>query len=141
MQRGAGGFTELSASASQREESFMRMGARISSLVPVILVASSLLLACGCGSARKTKPNGISALLSEGEKWGQRVFLANCQQCHPGGEAGLGPALNNKPLPGFMIRLQVRHGLGAMPSFSSIRIPESDLERLISYMQRLRKGG
>ncbi|WDT80226.1 MAG: cytochrome c [Candidatus Manganitrophus sp.] len=49
---------------------------------------------------------------------GETIFMHACNQCHPKGEAGLGPALNNKPLPAFMIRFQVRHGLGAMPAFS-----------------------
>ena len=38
------------------------------------------------------------------------------------GEAGLGPEINDKPLPGFLIKFQVRHGMGTMPSFKKDRI-------------------
>jgi mono/diheme cytochrome c family protein len=70
---------------------------------------------------------------------GHEVFLAHCNQCHPGGEAGLGPAINNKPLPGFMIKLQVRKGVGAMPGFSSHEIEGGDLDALVAYLEALRE--
>ncbi|MDC4226474.1 MAG: cytochrome c [Candidatus Manganitrophus sp.] len=57
----------------------------------------------------------------------------------PEGEAGLGPALNNKPLPGWMIRFQVRHGLGAMPAFSEKEISDRELDDLvIAYLKAFR---
>lgn len=65
--------------------------------------------------------------------------MRNCDQCHPRGEAGLAPALNNKPLPAFLIKFQVRHGLGAMPSFSKDDISDQDLEDIILYLQALRQ--
>jgi mono/diheme cytochrome c family protein len=67
--------------------------------------------------------------------------MANCHQCHPGGEAGLGPAINDKPLPGFLIRLQVRNGLGAMPAFSAQEISPDDLDDLIAHLKALRQHG
>jgi len=72
---------------------------------------------------------------------GQRVFDANCHQCHPGGDGGLGPALNNKPLPAGLIWYQVRHGLGAMPAFSEARVSDAELDALIAYLERLRQHG
>lgn len=72
---------------------------------------------------------------------GQRVFMENCHQCHPGGEGGLGPAINNKPLPGFMIKLQVRAGVGAMPAFSADAIAPDELDTLIAYLRALRAFG
>jgi mono/diheme cytochrome c family protein len=70
---------------------------------------------------------------------GERVFMAQCQQCHPGGAAGLGPAINNKPLPAFLIRYQVRRGLGAMPEFDEAVISDADLDALVAYLQELRR--
>ena len=70
---------------------------------------------------------------------GERVFMARCHECHPGGAAGLGPALNNKPLPALLIRLQTRHGLGAMPEFDEATISESELDALVAYLQELRR--
>lgn len=112
--------------------------ARIRTLLLGILIGS-LLLTSACGSAR-TPPNGASAPLSEEAKLGKRVFYAHCHQCHPGGGSGVGPSLNNKPLPGFLIRFQVRHGLGAMPSFSNIRITDEQLELLVRYLQEIRRS-
>ncbi len=70
---------------------------------------------------------------------GRKLFMKNCDQCHPRGEAGLAPALNNKPLPAFLMKFQVRHGLGAMPSFSKDDISDQELEHIILYLQALRQ--
>lgn len=69
---------------------------------------------------------------------GQRLFDANCHQCHPGGAGGLGPSLNDKPLPGPLIAFQVRRGLGAMPAFSPERLSDGELDALVLYMEELR---
>lgn len=105
--------------------------------------AAALLTGCvllaGCGSARRGVPlTGEHTPPTEQVALGQRVFDANCNQCHPGGATGLGPALNNKPLPGWAIRLQVRYGLGAMPGFSSREIPDEQLDALVVYLKWLR---
>jgi mono/diheme cytochrome c family protein len=68
---------------------------------------------------------------------GQRVFMQHCNQCHVGGAAGLGPSLNEKPLPGFLVKLQVRSGLGAMPSFSARQISGSQLDDVVRYIKYL----
>ncbi len=70
---------------------------------------------------------------------GEQVFAANCNQCHPGGSGGLGLSLNDKPLPGWIIKYQVRNGLGAMPAFSATRLDEHELDALVTYLVRLRK--
>jgi len=62
--------------------------------------------------------------------------------CHPGGEGGLGPSLNDKPLPAFAKKLQVRTGLvgfNIMPAFNKHQIPSEDLDDLMRYMKALRK--
>lgn len=68
---------------------------------------------------------------------GRAVFMAKCDKCHPGGGAGLGPALNNKPLPAFLIRFQARHGLGAMPAFAEDELPQADLKEVADYLKSL----
>lgn len=70
---------------------------------------------------------------------GQTLFMEKCDKCHPGGDAGLGPALNNKPLPGFLIRFQARHGLGAMPGFAEDELPQADLQDVAAYLKALRR--
>jgi mono/diheme cytochrome c family protein len=97
------------------------------------------LLMQACGPARRGEPHTAPlAIDSPSLAAGQKVFMRHCHPCHPGGEAGLGPALNDKPLPGFLIRLQVRRGLGAMPSFSEEKISGQELDYLVEYMQALR---
>ena len=72
-------------------------------------------------------------------KRGEIVFMQHCHMCHPNGEGGLGPALNNKPLPGFLIKTQVRAGLGVMPAFHSQELPPDQLDDLVQYLIALRK--
>jgi mono/diheme cytochrome c family protein len=104
---------------------------------PMLLLASIMI--SGCGSARRGEPLVGPLRLEETQLVsGRQVFLTHCQQCHPGGEAGLGPALNNKPLPDFLVRLQVRRGLGVMPAFSEDRISHGELEDLTAYLRALR---
>lgn len=100
-----------------------------------ILMILAALPAC---TARRGAPFGPVELASEQARRGEEVFMRHCHQCHPGGEAGLGPAINNKPLPGFMIRMQVRRGMGVMPSFSGEMIPAGDLDALVAYLKELR---
>jgi glucose/arabinose dehydrogenase len=68
---------------------------------------------------------------------GRTVYMEKCDKCHPGGDAGLGPALNNKPLPGFLIRFQARHGMGAMPAFAEDELPQADLKDVAAYIKSL----
>src|SRR2546423_15010109 len=72
----------------------------------------------GCRSIRRGEPI-VGPLVSSSPDVhrGQTVFQENCYKCHPGGEGGLGPSLNDKLLPPRLMELQVRWGLGAMPSF------------------------
>lgn len=98
-----------------------------------------VLVLAGCASARRGEPlRGPLPLDARAEK-GRMAFQRRCNGCHPGGEGGLGPALNNKPLPGFAIRYQVRHGLGVMPSFPEERLSDEDLDALVAYLKKLRR--
>ena len=102
----------------------------------LMLAGWGMLLACG--PARRSEPLLGPLRLSDPEERGRVVFMRYCQSCHPGGEAGLGPALNDKPFPGFMKKFQVRNGLGSMPSFSDEVISDDELDDLISYLGALR---
>jgi mono/diheme cytochrome c family protein len=106
----------------------------------VALVAASAALWTACGSARRGEPLiGPKPPMSEKLALGERAFDRACSQCHPGGEAGLGPSLNNKPLPGFAVKIQVRNGVGAMPRFRSEDLSDDQLSAITSYMAWLRK--
>lgn len=103
---------------------------------PLLTIAVGLTV--GCGPARRSEPlMGPLTLTSEAER-GRTVYMKYCHQCHPGGEAGLGPALNDKALPTFLKKFQVRRGLGSMPSFSDEEISDQELDDTMSYLEALR---
>ena len=68
---------------------------------PILLAAlAAIPLLAGCGNERRDEP--LTEPLTTNDPsitLGHRVFSQHCNQCHPGGAAGLAPAINNKPLP------------------------------------------
>lgn len=107
----------------------------------VLGIVASIMVA-GCGTARRSEPLvGPPALASAAEQHGQQLFMQLCNQCHPGGDAGLAPALNNRPLPGPAIKLQIRQGLGRMPAFPDTVLDDRGLDAVVDYMKALRKTG
>jgi mono/diheme cytochrome c family protein len=106
-----------------------------------LLLAALLLLSLTACSARRGEPFGKPLNIDTPElARGEKAYMYYCDKCHPGGDKGLGPALNNKPLPGFMIKTQVRAGAGAMPKFSKDLLPEDQLDDLVTYVKALRKS-
>jgi mono/diheme cytochrome c family protein len=100
----------------------------------------ALLASAGCHSTRRGEPITGPMNLNAKEQRGRVVFQMRCDQCHPNGESGLGPALNNKPAPVFLMKTQVRLGLGAMPRFDKHTIPPDELDDLMAYVMALRKA-
>lgn len=107
-------------------------------LIPLLGVVLGAALVTGCSARRGEPIVGIRHGLTPDLQLGRVVFMQHCQKCHPGGEAGLGPAINDKPLPEFLIALQVRVGLGAMPSFHRQELTDEELDSLIRYLKALR---
>lgn len=70
---------------------------------------------------------------------GEKVYMAHCQKCHPGGEAGLGPSINANPAPQFIKRFQMRHGLGVMPGFKKDEISKDDLRDISKFLKAWKK--
>lgn len=105
---------------------------------PAVIVLFVLIMtAC---SARKGVP--YTEPLAAGSKevqQGKILFYEYCHSCHPNGTAGLGPALNDKPLPGFAIRFQIRNGVGVMPAFSEEVISDEESKKIVSFLKALRK--
>ena len=105
-----------------------------------LLLGVALAALPACGSARRGTPVGPPLeLTTDEQRQGEVAYMRYCNGCHPGGEGGLGPALNSKPLPGWAVRYQVRHGLGAMPAFPERVIPDDELDALVAYMGALRR--
>ena len=109
--------------------------------VSLVLVAVAL-TACGGSTRRSETIQGQAApIVSKDQIAGQRVFMKNCNQCHPLGEGGLGPPINNKPFPAAMIEAKVRTGLGGdMPPFSDKEISSRELDQLVAYLEALRSN-
>lgn len=105
-------------------------------LIPIFCCS---LLFAGC-SARKGVPY-TEPLQAQNQNVveGKVLFDQYCNSCHPGGTAGLGPALNNKPLPGFLIRFQIRQGIGVMPAFDKDVISKEESKKIVAYLKELRK--
>jgi mono/diheme cytochrome c family protein len=105
------------------------------------LVVSSLLVAAiGCGTARRGVPIMGPIAHSDAGMHGKILFMHNCNQCHPGGDAAVGPAINNKPIPDPVVRLQIRKGvLGSMPAFSDKELSDKEVDDILVYLKELRK--
>lgn len=109
--------------------------------LPLLAIAFAAAALAACGSARRGEPIVGPVALSDAGARGEKHFMRACHQCHPKGESGLAPAINDKPLPAFLIRFQVRKGLGAMPSFSPHEIDPIALDEIVTYLQELRAAG
>lgn len=108
-------------------------------LTPAGALAAAVVVAVACSSARRGEPvAGPLRAMNASASRGEVAFMEHCHKCHPGGEAGLGPGLNDKPFPRFLKRLQIRQGLGAMPSFPEERLAASALDDVLEYLDALR---
>jgi mono/diheme cytochrome c family protein len=113
--------------------------------VMMVFLCALALVPIGCRSVRRGEP--IVGPLSSNDpavQHGKVVFMRQCHSCHPGGEGGLGPGLNDKPLPVFAMKVQVRTGIvgfGVMPSFDEHEISSQDLDDLMKYLKAIRKQG
>jgi mono/diheme cytochrome c family protein len=73
---------------------------------------------------------------------GQAVFQRSCNPCHPGANAGIGPALHGAAFDqrypdNAAIAAVVRNGRGGMPPFATIALSDADLTNLIAYLRSL----
>lgn len=109
------------------------------SAIHIAMLLCAATLVSSCGTTRRSEPIiGDHEPANEDVSRGLVAFDTYCSACHPGGEAGLGPALNDKPLPDFAIKFQVREGLGAMPAFPEEVISEEQLDDITAYLIWLR---
>lgn len=110
----------------------------LSRLAP--LLAAAVLAACYPN--RRSEPlAGPLALEDAHLRQGRQLFDRHCYKCHGEGEGGLGPSLNDKPLPRPLLRFQVRHGLGSMPPIPPEQMSDAELDRLADYVVALRRHG
>jgi len=105
----------------------------------VLLVVVTLTLFTGCAMRRGEPISEPLDMDAQKLARGEEAYMAHCNKCHPGGETALGFAINNKPLPGFMIKAQVRAGAGVMPAFSKELVTGEDLNNMLEFIELLRK--
>ena len=104
-----------------------------------VVAATAALTACS-GSPRRSEPiMGPLVITEAAQAHGRIVYMQDCYKCHPGGEAGIGPSLNNKHLTAGLARYRVRHGGPRMPAFDRSRISDKQLDELMAYLSALRR--
>ena len=103
----------------------------------LICVSGVLVVSLSSCALRKSEPIANAYFTPSNSRIanGERVYMAQCQKCHPAGESGLAPAINPNPAPGFVKRFQMRHGLGVMPSFTKSEISKEDLHDISKYLK------
>jgi mono/diheme cytochrome c family protein len=117
-------------------------GRRTSTGAALAVVAMVLVLttSAGCAGKRRGEPIvGPTPTRTASVERGRVVFEQHCYRCHGKGEGGLGPVINDKPLPRFLMRFQVRRGIGTMPGFPEEQISDDDLDALLDYIVDLRQ--
>lgn len=92
----------------------------------------------GCSSPRKSEPITQPVNLSQPQLEGRLLYDRYCYKCHTEGEGGMAPSLNEKPLPQFAMKFQIRHGIGAMPAFPPERLSDEEVDRIVQYIVALR---
>lgn len=101
------------------------------------LVAALALAAC---NQRRSEPFVGPIELDEAEQRGELLFYRNCNECHPQGESGLAPGLNDKLVPDFVLKNQVRNPIAFMPEFEEDSLTDQQLDDLVEYLKALRRA-
>jgi mono/diheme cytochrome c family protein len=110
--------------------------------ISTLAMLAAVLAIGACNAIRHSEPiAGPMALTDASVKRGQVLFDRYCYKCHTAGEGGMGPIINDKQLPKFLMHFQVRHGLGVMPAFSDKQISDAELEDILNYLVALRHHG
>jgi mono/diheme cytochrome c family protein len=107
----------------------------------IAMVAAGFAAAlAACGTARRGEPvAGPFRPMNASLQRGEALFDRHCNKCHVGGEAALGPGINDKPFPKFLMHTQVRVGMGAMPSFKDDEISDEEVGLILDYLKALRR--
>jgi mono/diheme cytochrome c family protein len=101
------------------------------------MVVGAVLSLTACDQ-RRSEPFVGPRQFTEQELRGEVLFFKHCNECHPQGESGLGPSLNEKPLPDFAVKNQVRNPIAIMPEFEEDVITDAELEDMVEYMKAVK---
>ena len=119
---------------------------RMTAISGALLLGSGvMLLACGGGS---TTPEGGAAsaggepaiVITDQAEWdslaeqGKVSYDAACGDCHPGGDADLGPAIKGHQETVAAMTEQIRAGSGRMKPIDESKLPEDQMKGLMVYL-------
>ncbi|MBZ4418052.1 cytochrome c [Myxococcus sp. RHSTA-1-4] len=104
-----------------------------------VLAVLVLAAVAACGPSRRGPAFGTPREFTAQEQEGRVLFMRNCNMCHPGGSGGLGPSINNKPLPSVAMRTQIRQGVGAMPAFTDEMLSDAQVDAVIAYLNEMQE--
>jgi len=114
-------------------------------LIIVIVACGNLL--CGCVMSEEMKRIDATKKLEEQRQesgstnlTGEQIFVRTCNTCHPGGQAGMGPTLENmgKDFPDdAKLKAFIRHGKGIMPSQPKDVLNDQEMDNLVGYLRGL----
>ncbi len=99
----------------------------------------AVLALVSCGPSRRGPAFGTPRELNAQQQEGRVLFMRSCNMCHPGGSSGLGPGINDKPLPSVAMRTQIRQGVGAMPAFTEEMLSDAQVDAIIAYLNELQE--
>lgn len=104
-----------------------------------IFLLAVLMVTLTCSAPKRALYTEPVDLPSKELKNGKIVFEEYCATCHPGAMAGVGLAIVNKPLPEFLIKFQIRNGIGVMPAFGKDKLTDKEVDNIAEYLVFLRK--
>lgn len=91
-------------------------------------------------SIENDEADSTRVTMTHREYEGMQLFMAHCNKCHPGGEKGVGPALNDKPLPDFLVHFQIRQGMGDMPAFKEDELSKEQVQKIVLFVRSMREN-
>jgi mono/diheme cytochrome c family protein len=103
--------------------------------IVLLVVVGALAAACATGKPGAKGAKGAPAAAGSGGDVarGQQIFEARCANCHPGGEARIGPSLKATVLPG---PLQKETGHDPATALRHI-LPDNDYDAVLAYVRSL----
>lgn len=119
-----------------------------------LLTGALALSACGKGKGGEGAEGAEAAsggepafVITDKAEWdglvasGQTSFDNSCGNCHPGGDADVGPALKGEKEPSAKMIKQIRDGSGKMAPIGVNKLPEDEMKGLLVYLASINAVG
>lgn len=101
------------------------------------LLLAAIAILAGCASPESPRAGEEPVMAGGSVERGRQLFERHCFKCHLHGGGGLAPAF--VPLPRFLMRFQIRHGMGAMPAFGEEQLSDQEVEAILDYIVAQRR--